>query len=78
MMDDALGTALKFPWFHKPLFPVAQIKKGRLQTRKPCWIRTSALWGTFERQHISRIFSIFQEEGFIQAARQVLAGGINE
>lgn len=27
MMADALGTALKLPWFHKPLFPVAQIKR---------------------------------------------------
>lgn len=27
MMADVLGTALKLPWFHKSLFPVAQIKR---------------------------------------------------
>jgi len=26
MMDYALGMALRFPWFHKPVFPVVRIE----------------------------------------------------
>lgn len=35
MMDSALGMALKFLWFHRPVFLVVHTKREGLWDRKP-------------------------------------------